>query len=72
MELDNNFNCSIYGRRATPKRHRRDIIIEGEYVNMTDIANRLGLTRSTARDRLIKARLKCDVVTWDSLKRNLG
>jgi hypothetical protein len=42
--------------------------IEGEYVTTAQIAERLGVSRKTAVDRLSRARRLPGAVTWDRLR----
>ena len=60
--------ASEYGRRAQKNRRERNkICIEGEYVNIDEIATRLNVSYRCAADRLARARSKAEAVTWQAL-----
>lgn len=57
--------ASASSGRASPK---HTYLIEGEYVTSAQIAERLGLSTSTAEGRFRRARKMEGPVTWDRLR----
>lgn len=64
MKLDDKTTCSQYGKRATPRRHSSQYCIQGEYVSIAQIADRVGINTRQVRNRI---RTTKGPVTWDSL-----
>lgn len=61
----------VYSRRGNAKRHvNNSLCIDGEYVTIEQIAERLGCSYDAARGRLNTLRTKPDPITWEALKGN--
>lgn len=57
--------ASEYGKRAQKNRRQRNkICIEGEYLNIDEIAARLGVGYDCAAQRLQRARKRPGAITW--------
>ena len=53
---------------AVARTKRAVYCIEGEHVDLAAIAERLGVARDTARDRLRREQGKDGAVTWEGLR----
>lgn len=56
------------GGATTAVRLRADYCIEGEHLTLQQVADRLGVHRTTASDRLRRERAKDGPVTWEGLR----
>ena len=61
--------ATAYGRRGAAQSTAGSVYrIEGEYVTMREIAERLGINATTAGSRMAKLKKASGAVTWERLR----